>query len=55
MTIDERKGVVDGVERMFARVTDDLRDAAQIQRERGMKPDELREVCEVILDQIFRN
>lgn len=55
LTIDERKGVVDGVERMFARVTDDLRDAAQIQRERGMKPDELREVCEVILDQIFRN
>jgi hypothetical protein len=54
LRVEDRKGVIDGVDRMFERVTDDVRDAAQIQRERGMMPDELREVCKVTLDEIFR-
>lgn len=51
---EERAGVITGVERIFSKVTDDLRDAALIPQGRGLNPDEMRDVCDMVLNEIFK-
>ena len=53
LTPEERTAVIGGVGRIFSRVTDDLRDAARIPQGRGLNPDEMREVCEMVLTEIY--
>nr|WP_132459875.1 hypothetical protein [Paraburkholderia sp. BL8N3] len=49
----DRSAVTDGVKTMFGSVTDDLREAAQIPQGRGLNANEMREVCEIVLNEIF--
>ncbi|CAD6560916.1 hypothetical protein LMG28727_07272 [Paraburkholderia kirstenboschensis] len=55
LSLEERAAVIDGVDRIFSRVADDLRDAALIPQGRGLNPDEMRDVCEMVLKEIFKS
>lgn len=54
LTLEERTAIVNGVNGIFSRVSDELRDAALIPQGRGLNPDEMRDVCEMVLTEIFK-
>ena len=55
LSLEERVAILNGLDRIFSRVSDDLRDAALIPQGRGLNPEEMRDVCEMVLNEIFKS